>query len=261
MYPVIRKEFLNEDYFILSVKADHLQGTQAGQFAILQHTELSEPVPLSILEADPDGVSFLVKVVGRSTLELKEEAQEISYIAGPLGEPFPVKSYGKVACFGIGWGIAPMYNVAKFLKKEGNSLELYYLSQDGFLPLRERLEAIFDRVEILREPRVADANLIISAGDNRLSKEVLRLNPDIPHIAMVNTHMLDAVGLCLVCRVLVDSSVKLACSEGPWFPAQKVNWENLISREDLFIEQEKRALEEYQKLLRRKSLRKNSSEV
>jgi ferredoxin--NADP+ reductase len=119
----------------------------------LQHTELSEPIPLSILEVNGDEVSFLVKVVGRSTLELKEEAQQISYIAGPLGKPFPVKNYGKVACFGIGWGIAPLYNVAKFLKAEGNSLELYFLSEDGFLPLRERLDALFDRVEVLREPK------------------------------------------------------------------------------------------------------------
>jgi ferredoxin--NADP+ reductase len=172
----------------------------------------------------------LVKVVGRSTLELKEEAQQISYIAGPLGRPFPVKNYGKVACFGIGWGIAPLYNVAKFLKAEGNSLELYFLSEDGFLPLRERLDALFDRVEVLREPKRVDADLIISAGGNRLSRDVLKLNPETPHIAMVNTHMLDAVGLCLVCRVLVDGAVKLACSDGPWFDAQKVDWENLISR-------------------------------
>jgi ferredoxin--NADP+ reductase len=59
----------------------------------------------------------------------------------------------------------------------------------------------------------------------------------------------------------VDGSVKLACSDGPWFDARKVDWENLISREDLFAEQERLALEEYQKLLRRKNLRKTSSEV
>jgi len=261
MYPVLKKEPLSEDYFILSVRAEHLQRAQAGQFALLQHTELSEPIPLSILEVDGDKVSFLVKVVGRSTLELKEEAQQISYIAGPLGRPFPVKNYGKVACFGVGWGIAPLYNVAKFLKEEGNSLELYFLSEDGFLPLRERLDALFDRVEVLREPKRVDADLIISAGGNRLSRDVLKLNPETLHIAMVNTHMLDAVGLCLVCRVLVDGAVKLACSDGPWFDAQKVDWENLISREDLFAEQERLALEEYQKLLRRKNLRKTSSEV
>ena len=160
--------------------------------------------------------------------ELKEEAQQVSYIAGPLGRPFPVKNYGKVACFGIGWGIAPLYNVAKFLKAEGNSLELYFVSEDGFLPLRERLDALFNRVEVLKEPKRVDADLIISAGGNRLSRDVLKLNPETPHIAMVNTHMLDAVGLCLVCRVLVDGAVKLACSDGPWFDAQKVDWENLI---------------------------------
>jgi ferredoxin--NADP+ reductase len=61
MYPVLKKEPLSEDYFILSVRAEHLQRAQAGQFALLQHTELSELIPLSILEVDGMRLAFWLR--------------------------------------------------------------------------------------------------------------------------------------------------------------------------------------------------------
>jgi len=262
MYPIVGKQSLaKEDYVLIKVKAPHLKGAKAGQYAILQHTELSEPIPLSILSVEEETASFLVKVVGRTTLELKEEANSLFYVAGPLGTPFPVKTYGKVVFFTKGWGVSPALNVASFLKEKNNRLELIHLDDYGFLPLEDRLRAVFDRISVLKEVQKVDADLIVSVGDNRLSKEVLQFNPKANHIAMVNTHILDGVGLCLVCRVMVDGGLKLACTDGPWFPADKVDWDNLISREDLFVEQEKIALEEYKKQLRRKALRKTQAEV
>ncbi|WP_448587638.1 iron-sulfur cluster-binding protein [Thermocrinis sp.] len=261
MYPITEKRMLREDTLILRVKAPHLINSKAGQYALIQHSHHSEPIPLSILEVEGEEVSFLVKVVGRTTMELREEANQIFYVAGPLGLPFPIRHYGKVVFFTKDWGISPALSVAEYLKKENNSLELYHISEDGFLPLRDKVESLFERVIVSKEIDKVGADLIVSVGSNRLSREVHRLNQGKDHIAMVNTHILDAVGLCLVCRVLVDGSMKLACCDGPWFPADKVDWDHLISREELFLEQEKLALEEYKKLLKRKELRKTSTEV
>ncbi len=261
MYPITEKQVLREDYLLIKVRANHLKGAKAGQYALIQYKELSEPLPLSILDVEGEEAIFLVKTVGRSTLELKEEAESLSYVAGPLGVPFPVKHYGKVVFITKDWGVSPAFNLAKHLKKENNQLELYHISEDGFLPIKERLESVFDKVEVWDRIGHIDADLLVSVGSNKLSKEVQLLNQGTQHIAMVNTHILDGVGLCLVCRVLVDGQVKLACTDGPWFFADKVDWDNLISREDLFLEQEKLALEEYKKILRRKELRKTSAEV
>ncbi|WP_448584732.1 iron-sulfur cluster-binding protein [Thermocrinis sp.] len=261
MYPITEKQILREDYLLIKLRASHLKHAKAGQYAIVQYTELSEPLPLSILDVEGEEATFLIKVVGRSTLELKEEAESVFYVAGPLGIPFPAKHYGKVVFFTKDWGVSPAINIANHLRKENNRLELYHMSEDGFLPLKERLESVFDKVEILEKVIQVNADLLVSAGSNRLSREVELINRGTKHIAMVNTHILDGVGLCLVCRVLVDGNLRLACTDGPWFPADKVDWENLIGREDLFLEQEKLALEEYKKILKRKELRKTSAEV
>ena len=86
------------------IKAPHLAVAEPGQFVMVKHTELSELIHLAILSNYEEGFTCLVKALGRSTLELIEEALELSYVAGPLGRPFPVRSYGRVAFYTHSWG-------------------------------------------------------------------------------------------------------------------------------------------------------------
>lgn len=252
MHPILEKVKISQDAYLLKIQASHVSRAEAGQFVMVQYKELSEPIPLSILSTFEDGFSTLVKVVGRSTLELVEEAQELFYVAGPLGKAFPIEVYGKVAFYSHSWGIAPLIPIAKALKDKGNYLTLCHTSEDFYL--EEEAREIFHEV-LQDKPRPVEANLVVCAGSNQLAKSLVNLYPNTPIISMVNVHMLDAVGLCLVCRVLVDGELMLACSDGPWFPAHKVDWDNLISREEAYKEQERVALEEYKKILRRKELR------
>ncbi len=259
MYKVLEKIRLSEDACLLKVQAPHISRAQAGQFVMLQLTEGSEPVPVSILETFEEGFTCFIKAVGRSTLELLEEGEGLFYVAGPLGKPFPVKNYGRVVFYTHSWGIAPAINVAKFLKKEGNSLYLCHTSEP--LYLEALAKEVFDSIEVLNDLKACEADLVVSAGSNRLSKELLNLYPNTPVIAMVSVHMLDAVGLCLVCRVMVEGKYLLACSDGPWFEAHKVDWDNLIDREALYLEQEALALEEYKRKLRRRALKEDAGAV
>lgn len=244
---------LSEEACLLKVEAPHVSKAQPGQFVMVQHEELSELVPLSILSTFEKGFTCLVKAVGRATLEIFHEARTFHYVAGPLGKPFPVRHYGNVAFYTYSWGVAPAINVAEALKAQGNKLYLVHLSEDFYL--EDMAYRVFDSVSHSKEIQIVDADLVISVGSNQLSKELVALYPQKDIISMVNVHMLDAVGLCLVCRVLVDGKQRLACSDGPWFYAHSVNWENLLIREGAYAEQERIALEEYRKILRRKSLR------
>ncbi|MCX8164543.1 MAG: oxidoreductase [Aquificaceae bacterium] len=253
MYPILEKVKIAEDACLLRIRAEHVAKGEPGQFVMVQHTELSEPVPLSILEIHKDGFSCLVKAVGRSTLELVEEAKDLYYVAGPLGKPFPVKKYGVVAFYTFSWGIAPALNVARALKEHENKLLLCHTSEDFYL--KEKAMSIFDEFFSLDKSEAIRADLFVTTGSNQLPMELSSLHPQTPIVSMVNTHMLDAVGLCLVCRILVDGAQKLACVDGPWFEAHKVDWASLMDRERAYQEQEKVALEEYKKMLKRKSLR------
>ncbi len=250
MHQILEKVRLSEDACLLKVHAVHVSKAEPGQFVMVQHTKLSELVPLAILETFQEGFSCLVKAVGRSTLEILEEAKSFQYVAGPLGKPFSVEKYGKVSFYAYSWGIAPILNVAKALKSAGNRLFLQVVSEEFYL--RDRCEALFDEVRHSEDIMTFNADLVVSAGSNRLSYQLTQLFPQTPIISMVNTHMLDAVGLCLVCRVLVDGKYALACSDGPWFDAHRVDWENLMAREESYKEQERVAFEEYLKTLKRK---------
>ncbi|RMH02538.1 MAG: oxidoreductase [Aquificota bacterium] len=253
MHRIVSKTALGKDAYLLSVEAPHISKAKPGQFVMLQKSPTSEPIPISVLETHPKGFTCFVKVVGRSTLELVEEGEEVFYVAGPLGKPFPVESYGRVVFYTKDWGIAPAINVAKALREKNEELYLFHEGQE--LYLEEKVKEAFTSYKVVQEIERLEADLIVCAGSNALCKKVSQVYKDKPVVGMVSVHMLDAVGLCLVCRVLVEGSYRLACSEGPWFDAHKVDWDNLISREGMYAQEERTAYEEYLKLLKRRALR------
>ncbi|MFN3598360.1 MAG: oxidoreductase [Aquificaceae bacterium] len=255
MHPILEKIKLSDAVYLLKISAKHIAFAKPGQFVMIQPTELSEPIPLSVLESFDGGFTCLVKVVGRTSLEIVEEAQELYYVAGPLGKPFPIEDYGKVVFYTYSWGMAPALMIAKALKERGNSITLQHTSEDFYL--REEAQRVFDEVIHDKVLKVFEADLVVSVGSNSLSKSLVLLYPNTPIKSMVNVHMLDAVGLCLVCRVRLGDRYVLACCDGPWFDAHKVDWNNLIEREGTYQEQERVAFEEYKKILKRKELKGN----
>ncbi len=252
MYPVVEKIFLSSDSAILKVRAPHISRAKAGQFVMLKLHSNAENIPIAILDTYEEGFICFIKAVGRSTLEVLEEGKSFHYVGGPMGKPFPVKDYGRVLSYAYGWGISPAINVAKHLKEGTNVIDLVVMGE----PIKGLLEIygkLFDNVFYEERPTLREGyDLVYTAGSNQLSMELSKMYPRV--IGMVNVHMLDSVGLCLVCRVWVNGFQKLACVDGPWFFADKVDWENLISREGLYKEQEKAALEHYRRELARKDV-------
>lgn len=249
MFDILSKEQISQDFILLKIHAPHIRHAKAGQFVLLQLKEHSERIPVCVFETFDNGFSCLVQVVGRSTLEIKEEGDAFYYIAGPLGKPFPVGNYGKVVIYSRGWGIAPAISVGRALKDLGNYVKMVCLDESlSHLLKREG----FDEV-VYQENIVAykGFDLVVSVGSNMLSKILSQMYDSTPHITMPVVHMLCATGLCITCRVKSG----LACTDGPWFEAKEINWEDLLKRESLYKEQEKLALEEYKKVLLRKQLR------
>ena len=60
-------------------------------------------------------------------------------------------------------------------------------------------------------------------------------------LASLNSVLVDGTGMCGSCRVEVGGETKFACVDGPEFDAHKVNFEELMSRQGLFKEQERHA--------------------
>ena len=55
--------------------------------------------------------------------------------------------------------------------------------------------------------------------------------------------MVDATGMCGCCRVSVGKEIKFACVDGPDFDGHKVNFEELIARQRIYLKEEKIARE------------------
>jgi ferredoxin--NADP+ reductase len=61
----------------------------------------------------------------------------------------------------------------------------------------------------------------------------------IPTIVSLNPIMVDGTGMCGACRVEVNGQTKFACVDGPDFDAHKVDFDLLVQRQGMYIDQEK----------------------
>lgn len=272
-YKVLRKEKITPLAFLLEVEDERAKRVKPGQYALVQWNEDAEPIPLSFLNVSENSYTFLVEVVGKTTLEMMELLEdEIKFVEAPCGSPFPVENYGKVLLISKNWGIAPLINVGKALKEVGNEVYLIHVGEkEERVYLMEEAGKEFAKVFLFTEDGSMgeegntewafryflenyDApDLVVSAGSNLDGQIVSEIAKEkgIKHIAMVNAHILDANGLCLACRVLVEDEEKLACIDGPWFEGDKVNWDYAIQKELFYKEEEERALKEAIKQLSR----------
>jgi ferredoxin--NADP+ reductase len=67
----------------------------------------------------------------------------------------------------------------------------------------------------------------------------------VPTIVSLNSIMVDGTGMCGACRVLVGGETKFVCVDGPEFDGHLVDWDLLLSRQRIYLEEEKRATEHW----------------
>jgi ferredoxin--NADP+ reductase len=59
--------------------------------------------------------------------------------------------------------------------------------------------------------------------------------------------MVDGTGMCGCCRVSVGGETKFACVDGPDFDGHQVDWDLLLARQRIYLDEEKRSFEQWQK--------------
>lgn len=271
-HKILRKEEITKDDFLVEVTAPDIAAHfQAGQFVVIRLHETGERIPLTIADADPEKgtLTIIVKRVGKTSCELGtfKVGDCISDIIGPLGHPSEIEKFGTVVCIGGGTGIASLHPIARALKKAGNTIitilgartkdllfweerfkgfsdELIITTDDGThgrkavvtIPLKELLEA-------------GKVNYVIAVGPAIMMKFVALTTKEfgVKTIVSLNPVMVDGTGMCGSCRVFIDGEMKLACIDGPEFDGHKVNFDDLLSRLTMFRENEKQAIEHFEK--------------
>ena len=64
-------------------------------------------------------------------------------------------------------------------------------------------------------------------------------------VVSLNPIMVDGTGMCGGCRVTVGGKTQFVCVDGPEFDAHQVDYDQLLSRQRFYLEQEKQAYQRY----------------
>ncbi len=265
MYKIIRKEQLSGNNSLLEVRAELVANkAKAGQFVIIRPDEIGERIPISLAGIHPEKgtLTMVIQKVGVTSAKVcaKGEGEYLHDLVGPLGKPTHIDKFGNVFLVGGGIGIAPLYPVAKAMKEASNKVNIIIGARDESLLIYEKeLAEVSDGVFITtdngskgRKGFVTDElkahieagekiELVIAIGPVIMMRAVSELTK--PHgiktIVSLNPIMVDGTGMCGACRVTVGGKVNFACVDGPEFDAHLVDFDELILRNQYYLEEER----------------------
>lgn len=263
MHQILKKQKLAEDIYLMQVKAPlAAKKAKPGQFVMLQIDKKGERIPLSIADIDRNSITVIFAVVGRTTGDLAKlkKGNSIIHFTGPLGNPTDIREFGTVCLIGGGFGLAPLYPIAKAMRKAGNKVIIIVGTRNKKLLFWEnQLKQVSDGLIITTDDGskgingfVTDAledlmkktrlNLVFAVGPLLMMRSVAKMTHHrVRTIVSLNTIMLDGTGMCGSCRVRVADEIKFACVDGPEFNAHAVEWNSLINRNKRYEDEEKHA--------------------
>jgi len=274
LHEVIRKELLAPKIHLMEVEVAPRMAAKIlpGQFIVLRLDERGERIPLTPVSVNEKKGSLTVifQEAGLSTKRLGalKEGDTISDVVGPLGRPTDIKRYGVVIAIGGGIGTACIYPETKALKGAGNRvIGILGARTAELLILEEEMRSVSDETYIVTDDGtkghkglVTDVlkeiieggekvDLIIAVGPAIMMKAVADATrkQNVKTIVSLNPIMVDATGMCGACRVMVGGETKFTCVDGPSFDAHLVDFDNLLSRLKMYSEEERRALELYER--------------
>ncbi len=268
MFKILSNQMIVPNVHQLVVQAPEVaQAVSPGQFVILRAEEDGERIPLTVSDWDPHAGSLTLVFlnVGRTTQKLASlpAGYDLPTVAGPLGNAMPIERYGRVLCVGGCYGIASLYPIARALKEQGNRVMVLVEARSSYLLYwLDKLKSVSDRLAVItrdgssglrghidRLPEIVGGlkvplDRIIVNGCNylmmRASQESQPLN--IKTIVSLNTILIDGTGMCGVCRVMAGGATKFACVDGPHFDGHEINWVELATRRQAYLNEENQVL-------------------
>ena len=276
MYPIVRKEKLQDNIVLMDIKAPRVaKECLPGQFIIAKTDEIGERIPLTICDYDreKETITIVVQTIGAGTKRMMdlEEGDSLQDFVGPLGCPSELcleenleeTKKKKIVFIAGGLGTAPVYPQVKWLKEHGVESDviigyrskdllffeqemksvaanLYVATDDGSYGFHgngcQQLQALVDGGKEY-DQCVAIGPMIMMKFVTLLTKEL-----NIPTIVSMNPIMVDGTGMCGACRLMVDGQVKFACVDGPEFDGHLINFDAAMKRQAMYKTDEGRAL-------------------
>ena len=271
MFEIVEARSLARNIKLFVIKAPRIAKKQRpGQFIIVRLDDCGERIPLTIAGADPEAgtITICVQAIGKTTMlmNMLEAGDTILDVVGPLGKPSEIEQFGTVVVVSGSVGTAMAYPTARELKGAGNKvISIVGARSKDLLCLENEVRAVSDETYILTDDGTygekglvterlknvlesGKVDYVLACGPVPMMRAVARMTApeNIKTIVSLNSIMVDGTGMCGGCRVLVDNKSEFACVDGPEFDAQRVNFEVLMQRNNMYREQEKNSIERLQ---------------
>ncbi len=269
MFKIIERKQLSENVVKNVIHAPDIAARRkAGQFVILMINEKGERIPLTIVDSDAKTgtLTVIYQVVGKTTTALAalKEGEYILNVLGPLGHATAIENFGTAVCVGGGVGVGVIYPIAKALRGAGcNVVSIIGARTKDLLILEEETRAVSHKLTVCTDDGTYGFHGFVSAVLQQMidaGEKIDRVyaigpvpmmrvlaNLTRPHkiktIVSLNPIMVDGTGMCGACRVSVAGKTRFTCVDGPEFDGHDVDFGLLMTRLQMYTEQEKLALE------------------
>ncbi len=268
-FRILEKRELCPDTYHFTIEAPLVAAKiQAGQFIIVRPSSHSERIPLSICGWDRGRgtVNIIVMAAGRTSREITQATvgTRLADIVGPLGTRSHVRKHdGTCVVIGGGYGTGAIIPTARDLKALGNKvIGIVGARNEKLLLMVDELREVCDEVLVTTNDGSAGIKGFVTHAMEALLKRgeklahVLAVGPVPMMIAVsnmtkplgvetyvsLNAIMVDGTGMCGSCRVLVGGETKFACFHGPDFDGHKVDFDQLMKRQKMFVSEEREAM-------------------
>lgn len=271
MFEIIHTRQLSDAVFEIGVRAPRIAAkVRAGQFLMVRIAEGGERIPLTFSDWDAQEgwVRFIFMRVGKTTHELSHlgVGEMLADVVGPLGVPTHTEGLGRVAVVGGGVGAAVAYPVARAMAREGAKVHVILGARNAeLLVLADEIAALPGvELTVVTDDGSAGEKGLVTAPLQRLCEagaidHAFAVGPAImmkfcaattrefavPTTVSLNPIMVDGTGMCGACRVSIHGKTRFGCVDGPDFDGHGVDWEELMSRQRVYSDDERLADAEF----------------
>lgn len=276
MYQILKAEELTTNIYLFEVEAKRVaKSCEPGQFVIVRLGEEDERIPLTISDYDREKgtITIVVQTVGAGTWKMRSLKAGDSFhdFVGPLGRPsefveedIEALKQKKIIFVAGGLGTAPVYPQVKWLHEHGVKADviigaktkelliyeeemskvagnLYITTDDGSYG---RSGMVTQTLKDLVEKEGKSYDTCVAIGPMIMMKFVCLTTKElnIPTIVSMNPIMVDGTGMCGACRLTVGGEVKFACVDGPEFDGHLVDFDQAMTRQQMYKTKEGRDL-------------------
>ena len=240
IFTIVSNEALTDVVHKMVLSGDTSAITAAGQFVNIQLTGKFLRRPISVCDYDESTLTIVYKVVGKGTEQMSAmtAGQKLDILTG-LGNGYDLTLSGDApVLMGGGVGVPPMYNLAKKLLAQGNTVtvilgfntksEIFY--EDAFKALGCRVivctaDGSYGVKGFATTP-LAEMNYtyFYTCGPEPMLKAVYKATNTSGQMSF-EERMGCGFGACMGCSCKTLTGYKRICKEGPVMKKEEILWD------------------------------------